>query len=220
MLSFILVWLRKETFLPHPLAAYYNPPFHTAPQSTLLVAGWLLLFSPLLFLHYILWSNPAPLGRDDVQEVAKAMMLSHVQLFVTPWTITQQVPLSMEFSRQKYWSRLPFPSPGDLPNPGLHLLWLLLGRQILYHCIQIPLSMGFSRQEYQNGLSFPYWGDLPNRGIEPRSPSLHQVWATREAHIFKNDALKSWLSHWMCINRAYHLWAFTVWQSSDVMNPR
>ena len=118
MLSFILVWLRKETFLPHPLAAYYNPPFHTAPQSTLLVAGWLLLFSPLLFLHYILWSNPAPLGRDDVQEVAKAMMLSHIQLFVTPWTITQQVPLSMEFSRQKYWSRLPFPSPGDLPNPG------------------------------------------------------------------------------------------------------
>ena len=86
--------------------------------------------------------------------------------------------------------------------------------------LQIPLSMGFSRQEYQNGLSFPYWGDLPNRGIEPRSPSLHQVWATREAHIFKNDALKSWLSHWMCINRAYHLWAFTVWQSSDVMNPR
>ena len=35
---------------------------------------------------------------------------------VTPWTIAQQAPLSMEFSRQEYWSRLPFPSPGDLPN--------------------------------------------------------------------------------------------------------
>ena len=43
-------------------------------------------------------------------------MLSHVWLFVTPWTVAHQVPLSVEFSRQEYWSRLPFPSPGDLPN--------------------------------------------------------------------------------------------------------
>ena len=121
MLLFILVWLKKETTLPHPPAAYYNPPFHTAPQSTLLVSGWLLVFSPLFLLHCILWSNPAPLGRDDVQKVAKArsvLNLSHVQLFVTSWTIAQQAPLSMEFSRQEYWSGLPFPSPGDRPNPG------------------------------------------------------------------------------------------------------
>ena len=45
--------------------------------------------------------------------------LSHVQLFVTPWTIARQVPLSIEFSRQEYWSGLPFPSPWDLPNPGI-----------------------------------------------------------------------------------------------------
>ena len=37
---------------------------------------------------------------------------------VTPWTITCQAPLSMGISRQEYWSGLPFPSPGDLPNPG------------------------------------------------------------------------------------------------------
>ena len=37
----------------------------------------------------------------------------------TPWTVTCQVPLSLEFSRQEYWSELPFPSPGDLPNPGV-----------------------------------------------------------------------------------------------------
>ena len=36
----------------------------------------------------------------------------------TPWTVACQAPLSMGFSRQEYWSRLPFPSPGDLPNPG------------------------------------------------------------------------------------------------------
>ena len=45
-------------------------------------------------------------------------VLSHVQLFVTAWTVAQQAPLSMEFSRQEYWSGLPFPTPGDLSDPG------------------------------------------------------------------------------------------------------
>ena len=45
--------------------------------------------------------------------------LSCVRLFVTPWTIAYQVPPSMGFSRQEYWSGLPFPSPGDLPYPGI-----------------------------------------------------------------------------------------------------
>jgi len=45
--------------------------------------------------------------------------LSRVQLFETPWTVAGQAPLSMGFSRQEYWSGLPFPSPGDLPNPGI-----------------------------------------------------------------------------------------------------
>ena len=44
---------------------------------------------------------------------------SHVRLFATSWTITLQAPLSMEFFRQEYWSGLPFPSPGDLPDPGI-----------------------------------------------------------------------------------------------------
>ena len=44
---------------------------------------------------------------------------SRVRLFATPWTVAYQAPQSVEFSRQKYWSGLPFPSPGDLPNPGI-----------------------------------------------------------------------------------------------------
>ena len=44
---------------------------------------------------------------------------SLVQLFVTPWTVPCQAPLSMRFHRQKYWSGLPFPSPGDLPDSGI-----------------------------------------------------------------------------------------------------
>ena len=48
-----------------------------------------------------------------------AQSLSHVQLFVTPWTVVHQSPLSMEFSRQEYWSGLPFPTLGDLPDAGM-----------------------------------------------------------------------------------------------------
>ena len=47
--------------------------------------------------------------------------LSCVQLFVTPWTIVHHASLSMGFPRQEYWNRLPFPTPGDLPNPGIEL---------------------------------------------------------------------------------------------------
>ena len=49
----------------------------------------------------------------------KVKLFSHVRLFATPWTVTYQAPLSMGFSRQEYWSGLPFPSSGDLPNPGI-----------------------------------------------------------------------------------------------------
>ena len=51
--------------------------------------------------------------------VCCACMLSCVWLFATPWTVAHQAPLSMEFSRQECWSGLPFPTPGDLSNPGI-----------------------------------------------------------------------------------------------------
>ena len=57
--------------------------------------------------------------------------LSRAWLFATPWTAAHQAPLSIGFSRQGYWSGLPFPSPGDLPDPGIKP-GLLHCRQILY----------------------------------------------------------------------------------------
>ena len=77
--------------------------------------------------------------------------LSHVQFFATPWTVAHQAPPSMEFSREEYCSGLPFPSPGDLPNPGIEpgspALWadtLLKPRLALlapgYKSITYPLS--------------------------------------------------------------------------------
>ena len=49
----------------------------------------------------------------------KVKSLSRVRLFATLWTLAYEAPRSMEFSRQEYWSGLPFPSPGELPNPGI-----------------------------------------------------------------------------------------------------
>ena len=54
-----------------------------------------------------------------ISHTSKVKLLSHVQLFATLWTVAYQAPPSMEFSRQEYWNGLPFPSPGDLPSPGI-----------------------------------------------------------------------------------------------------
>ena len=48
-----------------------------------------------------------------------AQLLSNVQFFAIPWTVACQAPLTMEFSRKEYWSWLPFPIPGDFPDPGI-----------------------------------------------------------------------------------------------------
>ena len=65
-------------------------------------------------------------------EALKERSHSHVQLFATPWTVAYQAPPCMGFSRQEYWSGLPFPSPGDLPDPGIKPRSLAL-QQTLYH---------------------------------------------------------------------------------------
>ena len=68
-------------------------------------------------IYLILW-----IGRINVVKLSilsNVKSLSHVRLFVTPWTVAYRAPRSMGFSRREYWSGLPFPSPGDLPNPGI-----------------------------------------------------------------------------------------------------
>ena len=55
----------------------------------------------------------------SVEVVKVVKLLSHVRLFETPWTAAYQAPQSLEFSRQEYWNGVPFPSAGDLPNPGI-----------------------------------------------------------------------------------------------------
>ena len=133
-----------------------------------------------------------------------AYMLSHVQLFVTPWTVTRQAPLSMGLSMQEYWvgcyallqgifltqglnlrflnwqaDSLPL---SHLGSPPIRLLLLLLSH---FSCVwlsgtlgtiarQAPLSMGFFRQEYWSRLPFPSPGDVPP-GIEIMSLALQMI---------------------------------------------
>ena len=63
---------------------------------------------------WLRWQNLYYVSRTKMMCV-----FSHVRLFVTPWTVARQAPPSMEFSRQEYWSGLPFPSPGNLPDPRI-----------------------------------------------------------------------------------------------------
>ena len=123
----------------------------------------------------------------------------HVWLHATLWTIAFQAPLSMGFSRQEYWSVLPCPPPGYLPDPwiepaslespalagrffrgspgekwkwkSLSCVWLFAA--LWTAALQAPLSVEFPRQEDGSGdISDSSPGDLPNPGIEPRSPTL------------------------------------------------
>ena len=96
--------LTRQTFVGKVMSLLFNMLSRLVitflPRSKHLLISWLQSPSAV-----ILW--------------LKVKSLSHVRLFVTPWTVTYQAPLSMGFSRQEYWSGLPFPSPGDLPDPGI-----------------------------------------------------------------------------------------------------
>ena len=110
-------------------------PLH--PQELSLVRGWdVWLASPTQGTW--VWANSKRWWRTGEAGVLQSMglqrvghdwaaelnwtelkSLSHVWLFLTPWTLAYQVPPSMGFSRQEYCRGLPFPSPGDLPDPGI-----------------------------------------------------------------------------------------------------
>ena len=130
------------------------------------------------------------------------MPSDHLILLHPTISSSRQAPLAMGFSRQEYWSGLPYTSPGDLPDPGTEPVSLaspaLVGRfassalagpalarereRVAQSCPtlcnpmnctrQAPLSMELSRQEYWSGLPFPSPGDLPDPEMEPRSPAV------------------------------------------------
>ena len=68
---------------------------------------------------YLFLFSEVSLNLQALVPVSVLSPFSRVQLFATLWTVAHQAPLSTGFSRQEYWSGLPFPSPGDLPDPGI-----------------------------------------------------------------------------------------------------
>ena len=91
-----------------------------------------LIYLVILHIFLCFWDSPSPLlfiiksryalfspGFLHFPSMLCAQSLSHFRLCVTPWTVARHVPLSMESSRWEYWRSLPFPSPGNLPHPGL-----------------------------------------------------------------------------------------------------
>ena len=92
----------------------------------------------ILHLSVRLWILKRKLTYEmTYKEISPVCVLSWLWLLETPWTIAHQAPLSMEFSRQEYWSGLPFPFPGDLPNAGTEptvSCISCIGGQIIYHC--------------------------------------------------------------------------------------
>ena len=102
--------------------------------------------------------------QEDWNVKVKVKSLSRVRLIATSWTVAYQVSPSMGFSRQECWSGLSFPSPGDLPDPGIEP-----GSPIL-RADALPSEPPGK----PSGLLFPSPGDLPDPGIQPESP-LWQV---------------------------------------------
>ena len=101
--------------------------------------------------------------------------LSRVWLFMTPWPVALQAPLSMGFARQEYWSGLPFPTPGDLPNQGIEPASLMS-----------PEKGAFPTEERAGAKAWKW--DKPGLGtgsqrLGPwaafKPPSAHQFWVVR-----------------------------------------
>ena len=108
-------------------------------------------------------------------------LLSRVQLFGSPWTVAYQAPPSMEFSRQEYWSGLPFPSPGDLPNPRVEPRSPAL-QQTLYCLSHLGSPVGTGAQ------LLPGLWSLPRARMEPMFPALggrlHPLYYSGERSTF------------------------------------
>ena len=158
--------INNQTFSRHFLnyQMYIGTNSISTRQST--EQSLLLFFNRQLF--RIVWSSQKnwAKAKSSYMFPVCACVLSRIQLFVTPWTKARQTPLCIGFSRQEYWSGLPFPSPGDLSDPGMEppapVTPALIGRWILYHWVT--------------------WGSCPRINTHTQPPPLSN--ATIQATCF------------------------------------
>ena len=104
----------------------------------------------------------------------KVKSLSRVRFFATPWTVAYQAPPSMGFSRQEYWSGVPFPSPGDLPDPGIEPGFShTVGRRFydLSHQESLRVQGNCQKWVMSTGASLTHWLKMGQfKEIRPDSP--------------------------------------------------
>ena len=152
--------------------------------------------------------------------------LSCAQLFVTPRTVAQQVPLSMRLSRQAYWSRLPFSSPGNLPRPGIKAMSPALANRFftaegLFHCAR-PKFMRLAWMGHPL-LVYPVTRIMMQKAlckVAARASSMWPCtvdWQRRVLHTERNWAVNN--HHWVvrCGMRemcSMHFWSWgKKWES-------
>ena len=111
--------------------------------------------------------------------------LSLVQLFVTPWTVARQAPLSMGFSRQEHWNGLPFPPPGDLPDPGIKSVYPVAS----------ALACRFFTTELPGKLTAIFFSGEKKSSWDPNPTILEINWAPVSSH-FKLILCLSALTFW------------------------
>ena len=106
----------------HPLSSPSSPAFNLSQHQGCILAkcNFPDIKDCLSHLYLLCWPY-----HSLFHTVQPIVVFSHVQLFVTPLTVAHQAPPSTEFSRQEYWSGLPFPIPGDLPHPGIEVASLV-----------------------------------------------------------------------------------------------
>ena len=117
---------------------------------------WLSMHAQLIY--NVLLTSIGQQSDSVIHMCVYADLFSCIQLFVTLWNVACQAPLSMGFSRQEYWSGLPWPPPGDLPHPGIEPESLtsraLAGRFFITSAIREALSQTYI---YSFSYSFPLW---------------------------------------------------------------
>ena len=136
-----------------------------------------------------------------------AHSLTHVWLFVTPWTVAHQAPPSIGFSQQEYWIELPFPSLGDLPNPGIEPRSPTLHADtLLFEPPGMPPRQHIKKQRYY----------FANKGPSSQSYgfSSGHVW------MWELDYKESWEPKNWC----FELWCWgrllrVPWQQGDPTSP-
>ena len=134
-------------------------------------------------------------------------VLSHsscIRLYATPWTVAHQAPLSMGFSRQEYWSGLPCPPPGDLPNPGTGPSVLCL---LHWQAGSLPLAPPGKPSDLL-GMSIslatqaaPSWVDLGNVfNVASRisKPFTERIYSSCCSQVSFNSKLEFYLLPWSC----------------------